>query len=58
MEGEPDLLSPEDRAQIKSIIVNLMIAVPTALQLQLSEAVTLIADNDFPDQWQSLIKVF
>lgn len=34
-----------------------MINVPSALQLQLSEAVTLIADNDFPDQWQSLIQV-
>ncbi len=43
--------------QIKNVIVTLMITVPTALQLQLSEAVTLIADNDFPDQWASLIQV-
>ena len=43
--------------QIKSVIVTLMITVPPALQLQLSEAVTLIADNDFPDKWTSLIQV-
>ena len=43
--------------QIKNGLVNLMISVPYSLQLQLSEAVTLIADNDFPVGWPSLIQV-
>ena len=33
-----------------------MISVPHALQLQLSEAVTIIADNDFPHQWNNLLQ--
>ena len=55
VEGEVDVIPAPDRAAIKENIVSLMIAVPPALQMQLSEAVTIIADNDFPVQWQSLI---
>ena len=57
MEGEQDKISQSDRLAIKSKIVPLMISLPTSLQVQLSEAVTIIADNDFPLQWENLIPV-
>lgn len=56
-EGEQDFISTADREAIKQVIVTLMISVPTALQLQLSEAVTLIANNDFPGKWTNLLQV-
>jgi exportin-2 (importin alpha re-exporter) len=34
-----------------------MIAVPEKLQLQVSEALSIIASSDFPDQWQDLLPV-
>lgn len=42
---------------IKESLVDILISVPCNIQLQLSEAVTLIAENDFPDQWPNLISV-
>ncbi|KAJ3066560.1 Exportin-2 [Podochytrium sp. JEL0797] len=55
VEGEPDKLHAPDRVNIKAMIVDLMITSPHSIQLQLSEAVTMIADNDFPDQWLELV---
>lgn len=46
-----------DRAAVKSMVVTLMINMPERLQLQLSEAVAIMAANDFPHNWQSLISV-
>ncbi|KAJ3230620.1 importin-alpha export receptor [Chytriomyces hyalinus] len=54
-EGEADKILPADRVAIKTHIVDLMITAPHSIQLQLSEAVTMIADNDFPAQWSNLI---
>lgn len=34
-----------------------MISLPPSLQIQLSEAVKLIADHDFPDNWPGLMQV-
>ncbi|KAI8903551.1 Cse1-domain-containing protein [Gorgonomyces haynaldii] len=56
IEGEPDYVSESDRQTIKQVVVQLMISVPNALQLQISEAVSIIADNDFPAKWQQLIQ--
>ncbi|KAJ3012683.1 UNVERIFIED_CONTAM: Exportin-2, partial [Siphonaria sp. JEL0065] len=55
IEGETDKLHAPDRATIKASIVDLMITSPNSIQLQLSEAVTMIADNDFPEQWTDLV---
>ncbi|KAJ3354073.1 Exportin-2 [Entophlyctis luteolus] len=55
VEGEPDKIASTDRMAIKANIVDLMISAHHQIQLQLSEAVTMIADNDFPDQWSELI---
>ncbi|KAI9288300.1 putative importin-alpha export receptor [Umbelopsis sp. AD052] len=46
---------PEDRAAIKSQIVDLMISVPERLQFQVSEALSIIASSDFPEDWQELL---
>ncbi|GAB5586714.1 importin-alpha export receptor [Umbelopsis nana] len=45
----------EDRAAIKAQIVDLMIAVPEKLQVQVSEALSIIASSDFPDDWEELL---
>ncbi|KAL2911349.1 importin-alpha export receptor [Polyrhizophydium stewartii] len=55
VEGESDKISPEDRATIKSSIVQLMSSVPASIQTQLSDAVAIIADNDYPHQWTNLM---
>jgi exportin-2 (importin alpha re-exporter) len=50
-------IAPEDRAAIKSQIVDLMISVPERLQFQVSEALSIIATSDFPEEWQELLPV-
>lgn len=50
------VLPQADRALIKSQIVELMIAVPEKLQVQLSDAVSTMAAEDFPELWPSLIQ--
>ncbi|KAF9352787.1 importin-alpha export receptor [Mortierella sp. AD094] len=48
-------ISLADRDAIKSRIVDLMTISEARIQLQLSDAVTQIADSDFPQKWQGLI---
>ncbi|OLL26293.1 Importin alpha re-exporter [Neolecta irregularis DAH-3] len=44
-----------DCAAVKSEIIGLMISLPPILQVQLGEAVTIIADSDFPENWPELM---
>lgn len=46
----------EDRVAIKGQTVDLLTKVPSSIQNQLCEAVTLIAAVDFPDAWPDLIQ--
>ncbi|KAJ3285574.1 importin-alpha export receptor [Borealophlyctis nickersoniae] len=55
-EGEEDKVAQKDREAIKGRIVQDMISTPPAIQAQLSEAVSLIADNDFPMEWDTLMQ--
>ncbi|KAJ1966324.1 importin-alpha export receptor [Dipsacomyces acuminosporus] len=55
-EDTEDTISAEDRKAVKDEIVSLMITVPKQLQLQIGEAVSIIAENDFPEQWPELIR--
>ncbi|KAF9999701.1 importin-alpha export receptor [Entomortierella chlamydospora] len=48
-------ISLADRDAIKSRIVDLMTISEARIQLQLSDAVTQMADSDFPQKWQGLI---
>jgi exportin-2 (importin alpha re-exporter) len=44
-----------DRLTIKSHLVQLMCTVPPRIQALLSESISLIAENDYPDQWSNLL---
>ncbi|KAG0249785.1 importin-alpha export receptor [Mortierella polycephala] len=48
-------ISMADRDAIKAKIVDLMTISEAKIQLQLSDAVTQIADSDFPQKWQGLV---
>ncbi|KAK9473666.1 Cse1-domain-containing protein [Dipodascopsis tothii] len=48
-------LPAADVAAVKREIVGLMITQPPALQVQLGESISIMADSDFPDRWQDLI---
>ncbi|KAI9340023.1 Cse1-domain-containing protein [Zopfochytrium polystomum] len=53
--GDSTRLPDEDRKQIKGMIVQLMTVSPQSIQVQLSEAISIIADTDFPQLWPDLI---
>lgn len=46
-----------DVAAVKQEIVGLMITAPPALQVQLGEAISIIAESDFWERWDTLIDV-
>jgi exportin-2 (importin alpha re-exporter) len=48
-------IATADRQLVKDNIVAFMTQMPPALQVQVGEAVTLIADSDFPSKWENLI---
>ncbi|CAN0889573.1 CAS [Linum grandiflorum] len=45
----------QEKSQIKSLIVSLMLSSSTRIQSQLSEALSLIGKHDFPKLWESLL---
>lgn len=52
---EPNKISESDREKIKGKIVDLMLKSPEKLQKQLSDAVSMIGREDFPDKWTNLL---
>lgn len=49
---------PQDEVvTIKRELINLMINVPGGIQTQLGEAVSVIADSDFWERWDTLVAV-
>lgn len=54
-EDVPDKINDHDRASIKSSIADLMLTSPDQIQLQLSEAISYISKEDFPDHWPDLL---
>ncbi|RPA83879.1 Cse1-domain-containing protein [Ascobolus immersus RN42] len=48
-------LPANDVAAIKKEIVGLMISLPPSLQVQLGEAISIIADSDFWERWDTLV---
>jgi len=48
-------LPQQDVASIKTEIVGLMISVPPGIQTQLGEAISVIADSDFWQRWDTLV---
>jgi len=54
-EGETDLIPEADRGLIKTHITNLMLTSPKKVQAQLSQALSIISQADFPAQWPNLL---
>ena len=50
-----DVISGQDRAQVKAHIIQLMLKSPENIQRQLSEAISIIGRVDFYEKWQELI---
>ncbi|KAI7862255.1 Cse1-domain-containing protein [Spinellus fusiger] len=50
-----DKITAQDRLAIKQQIVHLMLSVPDKLQFQISDALSIIAEEDFPEQWEDLL---
>ena len=48
-------LPANEVAAIKSELIGLMIRVPTTIQTQLGEAISVIADSDFWERWDTLV---
>lgn len=50
-------MSDTDKEQVKSSVVDLMVVVPTAVQKQISETLSIISESDFPSKWPNLLPV-
>lgn len=48
-------MSAEAVATIKQELIGLMVRVPASIQAQLGEAISLIADSDFWERWDTLV---
>ncbi|KAL1575644.1 Importin N-terminal domain-containing protein [Candida albicans] len=55
-DGNNYLLPIDDVNKIKLEIIDIMIQLPNQLQVQIGEAITLIAESDFPHNWPNLIE--
>lgn len=51
-----DRIEPQQRDLIKQHITKFMLESPDHIQRQLSEAITIIGQSDFPEKWPSLIE--
>lgn len=54
-EDADDKVHPQDRQTVKQLIVGLMLKSPEQIQKQLSDAISIIGREDFPDKWPDLI---
>ena len=54
-EDTGDRIHGSDRDTIKTHVVNLMLSSPQSIQKQLSQAIAIIGQHDFPDKWTGLI---
>mmetsp|Transcript_22762 Transcript_22762/g.44700 ORF Transcript_22762/g.44700 Transcript_22762/m.44700 type:complete len:978 (-) Transcript_22762:250-3183(-) len=55
VEDPNNILSNEEREQIKANLLTLMCQVNRQVQVQLGEAIRIIGKSDFPNKWQSLL---
>lgn len=56
VEGKANKIVEIDRELVKKHIVNLMLKAPESIQRQLSDAITIIGREDFPQKWAGLIE--
>ena len=57
-EDGPDKIHAADRNQVKTLIVDLMLKSPGPVQKQLSQAIAIIGQQDFPAKWESIGRYF
>ena len=50
-------MQQQEVTTIKQELISLMISVPPGIQTQLGEAVSVIADSDFWERWDTLVDV-
>ncbi|XP_006881683.1 PREDICTED: exportin-2 isoform X2 [Elephantulus edwardii] len=55
VEDEPNKICEADRVAIKANIVHLMLSSPEQMQKQLSDAISIIGREDFPQKWPDLL---
>ncbi|XP_047141486.1 exportin-2 isoform X1 [Hydra vulgaris] len=55
IDGESSKISDVDRDLIKTNIVQLMLNSPSSIQKQLSDAISFIGREDFPEKWKNLL---
>ncbi|KAA6426654.1 MAG: cellular apoptosis susceptibility chromosome segregation 1 [Trebouxia sp. A1-2] len=48
-------LPESEKEQIKGLITGLMLSTPPVVRAQLSEALSIISEHDFPTRWQGLL---
>ena len=56
VEDSPNKISQVDRGLIKKNIVGLLLKTPEAIQRQLSDAIAIIGQEDFPHNWTGLLQ--
>ncbi|KAK2157652.1 hypothetical protein LSH36_187g00016 [Paralvinella palmiformis] len=56
LEDVGDRIHPQDRDTIKQTIVALMLKSPEQIQKQLSDSISIIGREDFPDKWPGLLQ--
>eukprot|EP00126_Sphaerothecum_destruens_P012952 Sdes_comp22157_c0_seq1m20674 len=54
-DGEVSKINQQDRTYVKDEILRLMLSMPDNIQSQLSEVVTIICKQDFPQDWPNLL---
>lgn len=59
LEDAPTPLTTSTAEGLKQSVVSIMIALSgePALQVQIGEAIAIMAEADFPDQWDNLVDV-
>lgn len=56
VEEKDNVIHVSDREQIKASIVDIMLKAPSSVQKQLSTAIAIIGQEDFPLKWPTLIQ--
>ena len=54
-EDGADKIHANDREAVKSLIIDLMLKSPGPVQKQLSQAIAIVGQQDFPEKWQNLV---
>jgi len=54
-EDGPDKIHQQDRDSVKTLIIDLMLKSPVPIQKQLSAAIAIIGQEDFPAKWPNLV---